>query len=75
MKKIKIKTENIKLDQFLKWANIVNSGGEAKYLIKAGKIRVNQEIELRRSHNLKDGDIVTIEGINEIYRVSRDKCT
>lgn len=75
MKKIEIKTENIKLDQFLKWANIVNSGGEAKYLIKAGKIRVNQEIELRRSHNLKDGDIVTIEGINEIYRVSRDKCT
>ncbi|MDI9412510.1 MAG: RNA-binding S4 domain-containing protein, partial [Bacillota bacterium] len=29
MKEIKIKTEQIQLDQLLKWANIVNSGGEA----------------------------------------------
>ena len=31
---VKIKTKDIKLDSFLKWANLVMTGGEAKYLIK-----------------------------------------
>jgi ribosome-associated protein len=61
MKKIKINTETINLDQFLKWANIVSSGGEAKFLIKKGKVVVNSEIEKRRGTNLSPGDIVEIE--------------
>lgn len=70
MEEIKIKTENIKLDQFLKWANVVSSGGEAKALIQSGKVRVNNIIEKRRGLKLKKGDLINIEGIDEILRVS-----
>lgn len=72
MNDITIKTKEIQLDQFLKWANIVISGGEAKFLIQAGKIMVNGEIEYRRSHKLKVDDIVEIEGFKEKYRVNKN---
>ena len=48
MEEITIKSNTINLDQFLKWANIVMSGGEAKHLIQAGEVEVNGEIELKR---------------------------
>ncbi len=70
MVNISIKTEEIKLDQFLKWANIVASGGEAKALIQNGKVKVNGKEETRRAHLIKKGDLIEIEGSNEKYRVS-----
>ena len=48
----------MKLDQFLKWNNLVSSGGEAKIYIKSGKVKVNGEIELRRGRKLNSGDKV-----------------
>ena len=48
----------MKLDQFLKWHNLVSSGGEAKVLIKAGKVSVNGVIEKRRGRKLIIGDRV-----------------
>ena len=48
----------MKLDQFLKWKNIVSSGGEAKIFIKAGSVLVNGEIETRRGRKLNKGDKV-----------------
>ena len=48
----------MKLDQFLKWINLVSSGGEAKNLIKSGQIKVNGEIEKRRGRKLNKGDKV-----------------
>ena len=48
----------MKLDQFLKWHNVVSSGGEAKYLIKSGDVKVNGEIEMRRGRKLVKGDKV-----------------
>lgn len=48
----------MKLDQFLKWNNLVSSGGEAKHLINAGYIKVNGEIEKRRGRKLIHGDKV-----------------
>ena len=48
----------MKLDQFLKWHNVVSSGGEAKFLIKSGHILVNGEIEIRRGRKLVKGDKV-----------------
>ena len=48
----------MKLDQFLKWKNLVSSGGEAKIFIKSGKVKVNGEIELRRGRRLAYGDKV-----------------
>lgn len=62
MEKIKIKTKTINLDQFLKWANLVSTGGEAKNAIQTGKIKVNQEVETRRSKTLKPGDIIEYDG-------------
>ncbi|MFW6287245.1 MAG: RNA-binding S4 domain-containing protein [bacterium] len=71
MQKIKINTEKIQLDQFLKWANLVMSGGEAKEVIQSGLVFVNNKIDTRRSHKLTVGDIVKIDGIDEEYQVSR----
>ena len=48
----------MKLDQFLKWHNFVSSGGEAKILIKAGRVKVNGEIETKRGRKLVKGDKV-----------------
>ena len=48
----------MKLDQFLKWHNLVASGGEAKNLIKAGEVKVNGEVEKRRGRKLTVGDKV-----------------
>jgi len=48
----------MKLDQFLKWHNIVSSGGEAKIFIKSGQVKVNGEIETKRGRKLVRGDKV-----------------
>ena len=61
MNKIKINTEIIKLDAFLKWAAIVSSGSEAKIYIQDGLVKVNTEICLQRGKKLKVGDIVSFE--------------
>lgn len=52
--------EFIKLDQFLKLADVVQSGGEAKHLIRSGVIQVNGAEETRRGRKLRHGDIVTV---------------
>ncbi|WP_067139167.1 S4 domain-containing protein YaaA [Oceanivirga salmonicida] len=55
---IEIKGEYIKLDQLLKFANLVASGGEAKEVIKDGLVLVNGEVETRRGKKIRNGDIV-----------------
>ncbi len=55
--------EHIQLDQFLKFAQVVASGGEAKQLVKSGAVRVNDEVELRRGRKLYHGDVVEVDGI------------
>ena len=52
----------IKLDQFLKWQGIVQTGGEAKLTIQNGLVAVNGELETRRGRKLITGDRVTING-------------
>ncbi len=61
MKKVKIKTEYIKLDQFLKFAGVASNGGEAKILIAGGMAKVNGETELRRGRKLRTNDVVEFE--------------
>ena len=48
----------MKLDQFLKWKNLVSSGGEAKIFIKSGYVKVNGFIDSRRGRKLIKGDKV-----------------
>ena len=50
--------KTMKLDQFLKWQNLVSSGGEAKIIIKSGTVKVNGKIETRRGRKLNRGDKV-----------------
>jgi len=50
--------KTMKLDQFLKWKNLVSSGGEAKIFIKSGSVKVNGLIETRRGRKLNKGDKV-----------------
>ena len=64
MEEIKINTDIIKLDSFLKWASLVGSGAEAKLIIQDGLIKVNSEICTQRGKKLIKGDIVSFENTN-----------
>ncbi len=74
MEIIKISTEFIKLDQLLKFANIVENGADAKYLITNEYVKVNGEEEIRRGRKLYDGDCVNIdyEGASFALKVASD---
>ncbi len=60
MREILIKEEYIKLQSLLKYANIVNTGGEAKNIILDGCIKLNDEVVLQRGKKIKKGDIIEI---------------
>ena len=70
MTDIEIHTENIQLDQFLKLAGAVPSGGVVKELIVEGAILRNGEVETARRRKLVQGDIIIVDG-TDIYRVTR----
>ena len=57
---VRISDESIKLGQFLKLADLVDSGSEAKPLLAAGMVRVNDEVETRRGRQLVPGDVVSL---------------
>ncbi|KXZ40764.1 ribosome-associated protein [Alkalithermobacter thermoalcaliphilus JW-YL-7 = DSM 7308] len=62
MIEIKITSEFIKLDQLLKLADVVSTGGEAKLLIKDEKVFVNGNLETQRGKKIRSGDIVKVNG-------------
>lgn len=62
----------IRLDDFLKLAGLVATGGEAKVRIQSGQVLVNGDVETRRRKQLQVGDIVqladqrvTVENLDE----------
>lgn len=61
MKEIAIKTEFIKLDQFLKHAAIVQTGGQAKMMISEGMVVVNNEVAHERGKKIRKDDIIEIK--------------
>ena len=61
MEKIQIDNEYIKLDSLLKFAALVATGGEAKYVISEGMVEVNGEICTQRGKKLRPGDKVKFE--------------
>lgn len=65
MEKIAIETEFIKLDALLKFAALVGTGGEAKYVISEGMVKVNGEVCTMRGKKLRPGDRVDFTG-NEL---------
>lgn len=67
MQEIKINTEFIKLDAFLKWAGIASLGSEAKMYIIDEMVKVNGEICTQRGKKLRVGDIVNFN--QEDYKI------
>lgn len=58
-----ITTEFIKLQDALKYANVVYSGGEAKQLIQEGDVSVNGEVCTMRGKKLRPGDRFTFQNM------------
>lgn len=67
MHNIKINTEIIKLDSFLKWCGAASLGSEAKIYVQEGEVKVNGEVCTQRGKKLKSGDIVELHG--EVYKI------
>ena len=65
---VSIMTEYIKLQDAMKFANIVYSGGEAKALIQEGEVLVNGEVCTMRGKKLREGDSFTFDGTT--YKIS-----
>ena len=65
-------SEYIKLDQFLKLANIVSTGGQAKAMILDGQVKVNGLVETRRGRKLYDRDRVEVDGDEMVVMVTED---
>ena len=63
-----IDTEFIKLDQFLKFENLVESGGMAKLAISDGLIKVNGVVEIARGKKLRNGDQIEFDGETYVIR-------
>ncbi|MBE7030190.1 MAG: RNA-binding S4 domain-containing protein [Ruminococcaceae bacterium] len=61
MEQIIISTPFIKLDQFLKFAGVVEVGTDAKFLATGGFIKVNGKLETRRGRKLYPGDEVAVD--------------
>lgn len=59
---VAVSSESIKLGQFIKLANLVESGGEAKALIAAGEVTVDGAVDTRRGKTLRGGEEVCVGG-------------
>ena len=62
MENIIITTEFIKLQDLLKFASLVSTGGEAKIIIQEGEVKVNGEVCTQRGKKIRPGDIVELDG-------------
>ncbi len=62
MEYVRIKTEYIKLQDALKLASVVSTGGEAKIVIGEGAVLVNGEVCMQRGKKLRPGDVVRYHG-------------
>lgn len=67
MEEVKISTEFIKLDSFLKWCGAVSQGSDAKMYILNEEVKVNGDICTQRGKKIRPGDIVEID--DKKYRV------
>jgi ribosome-associated protein len=60
---VPIRDASIRLGQFLKLANLIDSGSDAKELMIQGAVTVNGEVETRRGRQLVPGDLVVLGGV------------
>ena len=58
--------ETIRLGQLLKLVDAVPTGAQVKDVLLSGDVRVNGDPEDRRGRQLRRGDIVSIEGMEQV---------
>ena len=63
---VKIHTEFIKLQDLLKFAGAVETGGDAKLIIQEGRVTVNGEVCTMRGKKMRPGDVAAIDGQLEL---------
>jgi len=63
MDHVPIRDQSIRLGQFLKLANLIESGSDAKELMIQGLVTVNGSVETRRGRQLVVGDVVSLGGL------------
>jgi len=71
MRIIEISTEYITLGQFLKLADCIDTGGQAKMFLAEGKVYVNGEPENKRGKKLFKNDIIAVEGFGKFKITAR----
>ncbi|MEV8268162.1 RNA-binding S4 domain-containing protein [Microbacterium sp. NPDC076911] len=59
---VSIDGESIRLGQFLKFAGLLDTGGDVKEAIIDGYVTVNGEVDRRRGRQLQFGDVVAFSG-------------
>ena len=59
---VQIRTEFIKLQDLLKFAGAVETGGDAKLIIQEGRVSVNGEVCTMRGKKCRAGDVVELDG-------------
>ena len=59
---VTIRDQAIRLGQFLKLANLIEHGADAKAVVQQGLVSVNGEVETRRGRQLVVGDVVSLAG-------------
>jgi len=64
MHDVTITTDDIRLGQFLKLADMVDVGSDVKSLLEQGEVRVNGAHEVRRGRRLVRGDVVTVGDVD-----------
>lgn len=68
MEQIAITTDFIRLDAFLKLSGLVDTGGQAKFLIQGGNVLVNGETCIMRGKKLRPGDTAACGG--KVFQVA-----
>lgn len=67
--KIRIETNYVQLQQLLKLADLIDSGGQAKIYLNKNKVLVNGELENRRGRKLYPKDIIEVSG--NLFEISK----
>ncbi|MGN0624816.1 MAG: RNA-binding S4 domain-containing protein [Oscillospiraceae bacterium] len=71
IEEIGIRTEFIKLDSFLKYAGVTDTGGQAKEAVLTGLVTVNGEVCTMRGKKIRPGDVVSIDDL-ELHVVAEE---
>ncbi|WP_221033086.1 RNA-binding S4 domain-containing protein [Actomonas aquatica] len=70
---VDVREEPTELYKILKLANLVGSGGEAKFVIAEGLVQVNGEVETRKRRKTMAGDVVSFDGQSVTVRLRAEK--